>query len=73
MIDAVAVRGRLLALELLKVLLENSGDVFRESDRFIGLIKQHLSARCDHLLACPGIRVELSAQLQPTCPAPCAC
>lgn len=33
---------QLLALELLKILLENSGPVFRHSERFIAAIKQYL-------------------------------
>jgi len=33
---------QLLALELLKILLENSGPVFRHSDRFMAAIKQYL-------------------------------
>lgn len=33
---------QLLALELLKILLENSGPVFRHSERFISAIKQYL-------------------------------
>ncbi|KAJ6836811.1 brefeldin A-inhibited guanine nucleotide-exchange protein 2-like [Iris pallida] len=35
-------RGKILALELLKILLENAGAVFRTSDRFLGAIKQYL-------------------------------
>ena len=33
---------QLLALELLKILLENSGPIFRHSERFIAAIKQYL-------------------------------
>lgn len=33
---------QVLALELLKVLLENSGQVFQSSERFIAAIKQYL-------------------------------
>ena len=32
----------MLALQLLKILLENSGPVFRGSDRFVAAIKQYL-------------------------------
>ena len=40
--EATTMRGKVLALELLKVLLENSGPTFRNGDRFIGAIKQYL-------------------------------
>lgn len=33
---------QVLSLQLLKILLENSGAVFRNSERFQGAIKQHL-------------------------------
>ena len=33
---------QVLALELVKILLENSGPVFRYSERFIAAIKQYL-------------------------------
>ncbi len=35
-------RGKVLALELLKVLLENSGPTFRRSETFIAAIRQYL-------------------------------
>ena len=35
-------RGKVLALELLKILLENSGPSFRHSDKFITAIRQYL-------------------------------
>ena len=35
-------RAQVLALELLKVLLENAGPVFCGSERFAGAIKQYL-------------------------------
>ena len=35
-------RGKVLALELLKVLLENSGPVFRTGDKFLSAIRQYL-------------------------------
>ncbi|CAD7702431.1 unnamed protein product [Ostreobium quekettii] len=41
-LDSTAVRGKVLALELIKVLLENSGPVFSSSERFVGAIKQYL-------------------------------
>ncbi|KAK9829453.1 hypothetical protein WJX72_005963 [[Myrmecia] bisecta] len=40
--DVTAVRGKVLALELLKILLENSGPVFRQSEKFVSAIKQYL-------------------------------
>ncbi|CAK9230341.1 unnamed protein product [Sphagnum troendelagicum] len=40
--DPFSIRGKIIALELLKILLENAGTVFRTSDRFLGAIKQYL-------------------------------
>ncbi|KAM0945494.1 putative Sec7 domain, mon2, dimerization and cyclophilin-binding domain, Sec7 domain superfamily [Dioscorea sansibarensis] len=40
--DPTLMRGKILALELLKILLENAGAVFRTSERFLGAIKQYL-------------------------------
>ncbi|KAL9245303.1 hypothetical protein vseg_018969 [Gypsophila vaccaria] len=40
--DPQMVRGKVVALELLKILLDNAGDVFRTNDRFLGAIKQYL-------------------------------
>ncbi|ONK80046.1 uncharacterized protein A4U43_C01F13190 [Asparagus officinalis] len=40
--DPTLMRGKIVALELLKILLENAGAVFRTSDRFLGAIKQYL-------------------------------
>lgn len=40
--DPVSMRGKVVSLELLKILLENAGEVFRKSDRFLGAIKQYL-------------------------------
>lgn len=40
--EATMFRGKTLALELLKLVLENSGPVFREGERFLGAIKEHL-------------------------------
>ncbi|KAK9103545.1 hypothetical protein Sjap_020799 [Stephania japonica] len=40
--DAQLMRGKIVALELLKILLENAGAIFRTSDRFLGAIKQYL-------------------------------
>ncbi|XP_074273160.1 brefeldin A-inhibited guanine nucleotide-exchange protein 2-like [Silene latifolia] len=40
--DPLLMRGKIVALELLKILLENAGAIFRTSDRFLGAIKQYL-------------------------------
>ncbi|XP_047336642.1 brefeldin A-inhibited guanine nucleotide-exchange protein 2-like [Impatiens glandulifera] len=40
--DPQLMRGKIVALELLKILLENAGDIFRTSERFLGAIKQYL-------------------------------
>ncbi|XP_058744123.1 brefeldin A-inhibited guanine nucleotide-exchange protein 2-like [Vicia villosa] len=40
--DPQLMRGKIMALELLKILLENAGAVFRTSERFLGAIKQYL-------------------------------
>jgi brefeldin A-inhibited guanine nucleotide-exchange protein len=33
--DPVSLRGKIIALELLKILLENAGEIFRTNDRFL--------------------------------------
>ncbi|GMJ01407.1 BIG2 [Hibiscus trionum] len=40
--DPQLMRGKILALELLKIFLENAGVAFRTSERFLGAIKQYL-------------------------------
>ncbi|KAL4382010.1 hypothetical protein HN51_005581 [Arachis hypogaea] len=40
--DPQLMKGKIVALELLKILLENAGAVFRTSDRFLDAIKQYL-------------------------------
>ncbi|KAL2460779.1 Brefeldin A-inhibited guanine nucleotide-exchange protein 2 [Abeliophyllum distichum] len=40
--DPQAMKGKIVALELLKILLENAGAIFRTSERFLGAIKQYL-------------------------------
>ncbi|KAH9302370.1 hypothetical protein KI387_013953, partial [Taxus chinensis] len=40
--DLVLMRGKVLSLELLKILLENAGSVFQTSKRFLSAIKQYL-------------------------------
>jgi brefeldin A-inhibited guanine nucleotide-exchange protein len=37
-------RGKILALELLKLLLENTGPIFRSSEEFLSAMRQHLCA-----------------------------
>ncbi|KAL2511420.1 Brefeldin A-inhibited guanine nucleotide-exchange protein 3 [Abeliophyllum distichum] len=39
--DAQSMKGKIVALELLKILLENAGAIFRTSERFLGAIKQY--------------------------------
>ncbi|QCE12186.1 brefeldin A-inhibited guanine nucleotide-exchange protein 2-like [Vigna unguiculata] len=41
-VDPQLMKGKIVALELLKILLENAGAVFRTSERFLGAIKQYL-------------------------------
>lgn len=41
-LDQTAIRGKVLALELIKILLENSGPVFRSSEKFISALKDNL-------------------------------
>eukprot|EP00210_Caulerpa_lentillifera_P001785 g1715.t1 len=42
LMDNTAIRGKVLALELIKILLENSGPVFRNSEKFIAALKDYL-------------------------------
>ncbi|KAL0373565.1 UNVERIFIED_CONTAM: Brefeldin A-inhibited guanine nucleotide-exchange protein 2 [Sesamum radiatum] len=42
MADPQVMKGKILALELLKILLENAGAIFRTSERFLDAIKQYL-------------------------------
>ncbi|KAK8487056.1 hypothetical protein V6N13_016274 [Hibiscus sabdariffa] len=42
LMDPLLMRGKILALELLKIFLENAGPAFRTSERFLGAIKQYL-------------------------------
>eukprot|EP00879_Flechtneria_rotunda_P009955 GHRR01010411.1.p1 GENE.GHRR01010411.1~~GHRR01010411.1.p1 ORF type:complete len:1258 (+),score=566.72 GHRR01010411.1:286-4059(+) len=58
--DPTAVRGKLLALELLKVLLENSGPTFRSNERFTASIRQYL---CLSLLKNSASSVPAALQL----------
>ncbi|KAL6762063.1 hypothetical protein V8C86DRAFT_3013062 [Haematococcus lacustris] len=58
--DPTAVRGKVLALELIKVLLENSGLKFRRSDMYLNAIRQYL---CVSLLKNSGSSVQAVLQL----------
>ncbi|KAL1567357.1 brefeldin A-inhibited guanine nucleotide-exchange protein 2-like [Salvia divinorum] len=40
--DPQAMKGKIVALELLKILLENAGEIFRNNERFLDAIKQYL-------------------------------
>ena len=40
--DQLAIRGKILSLELIKVLLQNSGKIFQTHERFIEAVKQYL-------------------------------
>lgn len=40
--EATTIRGKVLALELLKILLENSGPLFQTTERSVSAIKQYL-------------------------------
>lgn len=41
--DAVGIRSKLLSLELIRILINNSGTAFRSGDRFIYALRQYLS------------------------------
>ncbi|CAM6091423.1 unnamed protein product [Calypogeia fissa] len=56
-VDPFSVRGKIVALELLKILLENAGAVFRTSDRFLGAIKQYLCLSLLKNIASPMMNV----------------
>ena len=40
--DPFAIRGKMLSLELIKVLLQNAGPTFRTHERFVDAVKQYL-------------------------------
>ena len=40
--DQLAIRGKILSLELIKVLLQNSGVIFQTHERFVEAVKQYL-------------------------------
>ncbi|RAL54079.1 hypothetical protein DM860_004550 [Cuscuta australis] len=60
MVDSQSMKGKIVALELLKILLENAGAVFRTSERFLGAIKQYL---CLSLLKNSGSSLMIVFQL----------
>ncbi|XP_051129632.1 brefeldin A-inhibited guanine nucleotide-exchange protein 2-like [Andrographis paniculata] len=41
-VDSQTIKGKIVALELLKVLLDNSGTTFRTNERFLDAIRQYL-------------------------------
>ncbi|MFS7946475.1 putative guanine nucleotide exchange factor [Helianthus anomalus] len=43
LVDPLLMRGKLLALELLKIVLENARPIFRTSERFLGAIRHSLA------------------------------
>ena len=49
---------QVLSLQLLKILLENSGSVFRNSERFQGAIKQHLCLSLLKNVTVPSAQVQ---------------
>uniref|UniRef100_A0A7N0T1N3 SEC7 domain-containing protein n=1 Tax=Kalanchoe fedtschenkoi TaxID=63787 RepID=A0A7N0T1N3_KALFE len=40
--DQILLRGKILSLELLKVLMDNGGPIWQNNERFLGVIKQYL-------------------------------
>ncbi|CAM8941877.1 unnamed protein product [Rhodiola kirilowii] len=40
--DQILLRGKILSLELLKVIMDNGGPIWRNNERFLGVIKQYL-------------------------------
>ncbi|CAI9104846.1 OLC1v1003623C4 [Oldenlandia corymbosa var. corymbosa] len=58
--DQILLRGKILSLELLKVIMDNAGPVWRTNDRFLNAIKQYL---CLSLLKNSGLSVMTIFQL----------
>ena len=52
---------QVLSLQLLKILLENIGTVFRNSERFQGAIKQHLCLSLLKNVTVPSAQVTLQS------------
>ncbi|VVB10213.1 unnamed protein product [Arabis nemorensis] len=59
--DQILVRGKTLSLELLKVIIDNGGPIWRSDDRFLNAIKQYL---CLSLLKNSALSVMSIFQLQ---------
>lgn len=59
--DQILVRGKTLSLELLKVIIDNGGPVWRSDERFLNAIKQYL---CLSLLKNSALSVMSIFQLQ---------
>ncbi|XP_075673381.1 brefeldin A-inhibited guanine nucleotide-exchange protein 1 isoform X1 [Castanea sativa] len=59
--DQILLRGKVLSLELLKVVMENAGPVWRANERFLSAIKQYL---CLSLLKNSALSVMAIFQLQ---------
>lgn len=59
--DQILLRGKVLSLELLKVVMENGGPVWRTNERFLNAIKQYL---CLSLLKNSALSVMAIFQLQ---------
>lgn len=56
--EAAVLRGKALALELVKIVISNSGPVFRKGDRFMNAIKQYLCLALLKNCASPSQRVQ---------------
>lgn len=59
--DQILIRGKTLSLELLKVVIDNGGPIWRSNDRFLNAIKQYL---CLSLLKNSALSVMSIFQLQ---------
>ncbi|XP_019087283.1 PREDICTED: brefeldin A-inhibited guanine nucleotide-exchange protein 4-like, partial [Camelina sativa] len=59
--DQIMVRGKTLSLELLKVIIDNGGSVWRSNDSFINAVKQYL---CLSLLKNSAVSIMSIFQLQ---------
>ncbi|ESQ53563.1 hypothetical protein EUTSA_v10024200mg [Eutrema salsugineum] len=59
--DQIMVRGKTLSLELLKVIIDNGGPVWRSNDSFINAVKQYL---CLSLLKNSAVSIMSIFQLQ---------
>ncbi|WCJ28586.1 Brefeldin A-inhibited guanine nucleotide-exchange protein 1 [Euphorbia peplus] len=59
--DQILLRGKILSLELLKVVMENGGSIWRNNERFLNAVKQYL---CLSLLKNSALSVMAIFQLQ---------